>query len=115
LIKKEHDQILQKRNTSIENSPKSPDISRARNLFTIIEHIKHQPDRRQLASAIQNQHHQVNRHVSMQRQMARLDEQSRLLHERLVDKRTFGYVKSRQHQLSRAIQHHLQMTAKFCE
>jgi hypothetical protein len=51
----------------------------------------------------------------MQRQMARLDEQSRLLHDRLVDKRTFGYVKSRQHQLSRAIQHHLQMTAKFCE
>jgi len=51
----------------------------------------------------------------MQRQMARLDEQSRLLHDRLVDRRTFGYVKSRQHQLSRAIQHHLQMTAKFCE
>jgi len=80
-----------------------------------MEHIKHQPDHRHLVSAIRNQHHQVNRHVSMQRQMARLDEQSRLLHDRLVDKRTFGYVKSRQHKLSRAIQHHLQMTAKFCE
>jgi hypothetical protein len=50
----------------------------------------------------------------MQRAMARLDEQSRLLHEQLTEKRKFGYVKERQHQLSQAIQRHLGITAKFC-
>lgn len=46
--------------------------------------------------------------------MNRLNEQSRLLHERLTEKKTFGYVKERQHQLSQAIQRHLKITAKFC-
>lgn len=52
----------------------------------------------------------------MQRTMNRLDEQSRLLHERLVEKKTFGYVnvKERQHRVSQAIQRHLKITAKFC-
>lgn len=50
----------------------------------------------------------------MQRTMARLDEQSRLLHERLAEKKNFGYVKERQQQLSHAIQRHLGITAKFC-
>lgn len=79
-----------------------------------MEENKHQQKHRQLATAIQNQRHQVHRHVSMQRAMARLDEQSRLLHEQLTEKRKFGYVKERQHQLSQAIQRHLGITAKFC-
>jgi predicted component of type VI protein secretion system len=45
--------------------------------------------------------------------MTRLDEQSRLLHERLADKKPGGYVKERQQQLSQAIQRHLRITAKF--
>ncbi len=74
---------------------------------------KHRPNSRQLAIAIQNQHHLVHGYESMRRTMTRLDEQSRLLHERLADKKPGGYVKERQQQLSQAIQRHLRITAKF--
>ena len=46
--------------------------------------------------------------------MAYLDEQSRLLHERLNNRMTFGYVKEHRQQLSRDIQRHLKIAAKFC-
>jgi len=131
IIKKEHDQILRKRNSSTDNSResfnklylrKSSTHSSTesfnklylRDLFTTIQEKKHQPNRRQLASAIHNQYDQANRHLSMQRTMARLDEQSRLLHEQLAEKKTFGYVKEHQYKLSQAIQRHLKVTAKFC-
>ncbi len=110
IIKKGHDQILQKRNSSTESSDKLY----LNELFTTIQEKKHQQNRRQLASSIHNQHHQANRYVSMQRTMARLDEQSRLLHERLAEKKTFSYVREHQYQLSQAIQRHLKITAKFC-
>lgn len=75
---------------------------------------KSQANRRQLASAMYNQHHQVHRHASIRRTMAHLDEQSRLLHDRLTDRMTFGYVKEHRQQLSQDIQRHLKIAAKFC-
>jgi hypothetical protein len=65
-------------------------------------------------TALHSQDHQVNRYVSMQRTIARLNEQSRLLHERLTEKKSFGFDKERQYQLSQDIQRHLNITAKFC-
>ena len=109
--KKENDKILRKRDSTIGDSKNRSNLHE---LLTTIQEKKHDQNRRQLAIAVQNQHHLVNRHVSMQRTMTRLDEQSRLLHERLADKKTFGYVKERQHKLSQAIQRHLEITAKFC-
>ena len=61
-----------------------------------------------------NQQHLTNRHVFMQRTMANLDEQSRVLHQRLTERRSFGYVKERQHALHQALQRHLKISAKFC-
>jgi hypothetical protein len=110
ILKKTNDQILQQRNSSIGDS----NNLNLRELFTTIQNKKHQQHRRQLVSAMQNQYHQVNRHVSMQRTMTTLDEQSRLLHDRLANKKIFGYIKERQHQLSQDIQRHLKITAKFC-
>jgi hypothetical protein len=79
-----------------------------------IQEKKHQQNRRQIALALQNQDHLVHRHVSMQRTMSKLNEQSRLLHERLAEKKPCGYTRERQHQLTQAIQRHLEITAKFC-
>ncbi len=50
----------------------------------------------------------------MQRTMARLNEQSRLLHERLAERKPLCYTKERRHQLTQDIQRHLNITAKFC-
>ena len=50
----------------------------------------------------------------MQRTMSTLNEQSRLLHERLAERKPAGYVRERQKQLTHAIQRHLEITAKFC-
>ena len=113
-IRKENDVTLRKRNPTPDDASDAPAKPHLQDLLTRIQEKKYQQNRRQLATAIQNQHHLVNRHVSMQRTMARLDEQSRLLHERLAEKKNFGYVKERQQQLSHAIQRHLGITAKFC-
>ncbi len=109
--KKEHDQTLRKRNSSTNKSTKPP---KPPELLSTIQEKKHQQHRRQLALAIQNQDHLVHRHVSMQRTMSTLNEQSRLLHERLGERKPLGYVKERQNQLTQAIQRHLEITAKFC-
>lgn len=109
-----HDRTIGKRVSSRENSTKGSDVPHLQKLFTTIQEKKHYQHRRQLAVAIQNQHHLVHRHESVQRTVTRLDEQSRLLHEQLANKRTFGYNRERQHQLSLAIQTHLNVTAKFC-
>jgi len=113
-MKKEHDQTLQERNPSIKNSNLNSKPSRLQNLFLNIQEKKYQPNRRQLAVTINNQHHLVHRYVSMERTMKHLNEQSRLLHERLADKKTFGYIKERQYELRQAIQRHLKISAKFC-
>ncbi|CAF3073215.1 unnamed protein product [Rotaria sp. Silwood2] len=113
-VQKENDQTLRKRNSSIGNSTKSSHTPHLKDLLTTIQDRKDQQNRRQLELVMQNQHHLAHRHVSMQRTMAVLDEQSRQLQERLTDKKTFGYNKERQHKLSQAIQRHLKITAKFC-
>jgi hypothetical protein len=100
IIRKEHDQILGKQDSSIDKP-----YSREKKL---------QQDRHRILTARHNQHHQVHQYVSMQRTMARLDEQSRLLHQRLAEKKTFGFSKERQYQLSQDIQRHLNITMKFC-
>jgi len=100
IIKKEHDQILRKQESSSDKS-----YSREKKL---------KQNRHRIMTAIHSQDHQVNRYVSMQRTIARLNEQSRLLHERLTEKKSFGFDKERQYQLSQDIQRHLNITAKFC-
>ena len=101
-ITQEHDQTLRKRNLSIENLTNTSSVLYSQELSKIVQG-RREKDHRQLASAIRNQNHLTNRHVSMKRAMATLDEQSYLLHERLSDKKTFDYNKQRQNQLSRAI------------
>ena len=113
-MKREHDQILQKRNSSPNSSVNSSDKSYLQKIFRTIEEKKHGQHRRQLASAVNNQQYQTNRHISMERKMTILDEQSRTLHQRLAEKKPFGYVRERQQQLSQTIQRHLNITAKFC-
>ncbi len=96
-IKKEHDRTLRQRNLFNKN----PTSSNIANLF-----LNNQEKT--------SQHHLAIRHVHMKRTMLLLDEQSRLLHERLTDKKCFGYVKEHQHELKKAIQRHLEISAKFC-
>jgi len=113
-VKKENDQILQERNPKHDQTKNLPTKPQFRQILTNIQEKKYSQNHRQLAMAIQNQQHIVNRHLSMQKTMNRLDEQSRWLHEQLAEKKTFGYVRERQHKLSQAIQRHLEITAKFC-
>jgi len=96
-IRKEHDRTLRQRNSLNKNSTSS----NHENLF-----LNNQEKN--------SQHHLAIRHVYMKRTMLLLDEQSRLLHERLTDKKSFGYVKEHQHKLKKAIQRHLEISAKFC-
>ena len=111
-MKREHDRTVRERNVSTPTS--SSTSSQLQQLFSSIQEKKHQPNRRQLAVTIQNQHYLLKRHVSMQRTMATLDEQSLRLHTQLTDKATFGYARERRHDLSRAIKRHLETSAKFC-
>ena len=111
-MKKDHDRTVRERNVSTPTS--SSASSQLQELFSSIQEKKYQPNRRQLAVTIQNQQYLLNRHVSMQRTMASLDEQSLRLHTQLTDKTTFGYVRERRHDLSREIQRHLKTSAKFC-
>lgn len=90
-IGKEHDQTLIQRNSS------SPLVI--------------QENRRQLAF---NQQHLAHRHRQMKRTKSLLDEQSRLLHERLNDKKSFAYIKDERYELKQDIQRHLNISAKFC-
>jgi hypothetical protein len=92
-IKKEHDQILQQRNSHL---------------------IQEKQNHRQLSATAYTQHYLANRHAYMERTMARLNEQSRLLHKQLAAKKIFASVKDHQHELQQAIQRHLKMSGKFC-
>jgi hypothetical protein len=100
-MKKEHDQTVQERNPSATNSNRTPSRNTSANS-------------RPLSSALHTQRHLAKRHAYMEHTKARLDEQSRLLHEQLAEKKNFGYVKDHQHELQQAIQHHLKLSAKFC-
>jgi hypothetical protein len=71
-------------------------------------------NRSQFAITLRNQYHLANRHVYMERTKERLDEQSRLLHDRLTDKKNFNYAKEHRRELKHAIYRHLESSAKFC-
>ncbi|CAF1030491.1 unnamed protein product [Rotaria sp. Silwood1] len=113
-MKKEHDQTLQQRNSSNENSDVDSFSSSFQDLFTNIQNKKYQPNRRQLALTIDNQYRLANRHNSIKRTKTSLDEQSRLLYERLTEKKNFTFTNNSQHNLKQAIQRHLRISAKFC-
>jgi hypothetical protein len=113
-MKKEHDQTLRERTLSTEPTDFDSNASHLQNLFTNIQQNKYQKNRRQLAAAMQNQNRLANRHISMERIKTRLDEESRLLHERLYDKKKFAYVKEDQYEIKQAIKRHLEISAKFC-
>lgn len=109
-LKKEHDQCLMPQEEEKENQ--------ADDLFkhwsTRSQEKKYYQSRRQITLAQHNQNHLLHRYVSLQRTQARLDEESRRLHERLAEKKLFGRAKEHRHQLSQDIQRHLLITAKFC-
>ncbi|CAF3299908.1 unnamed protein product [Rotaria socialis] len=110
-----HDKTLRKHNPSTENSTKASNTAaHLKEFLKTVDEKKHEHSSRQLALAIQNQNHLVHRHISLQRTKTRLDEQSRLLYERLTQKKILGYDKERQQKLSQAIESHLKVTAKFC-
>ncbi len=113
-MKKEHDKTLRQRNPSNKNSDVDTSSSDLSTIVSEIQEKQYQPDHRQLALTIHNQHRIANRYISMERTMSRLDKQSRLLHERLTDKKKFGFVKESRHELKQAIQRHLEISAKFC-
>ncbi|CAF5080959.1 unnamed protein product [Rotaria sp. Silwood1] len=113
-MKKEHDQTLQQRNSSNENSDVDSFSSSFQDLFTNIQNKKYQPNRRQLALTIDNQYRLANRHDTIKRTKTSLDEQSRLLYERLTEKKNFTFTNNSQHDLKQAIQRHLRISAKFC-
>lgn len=69
-------------------------------------------EHRQLAFTIYNQYHLAHRHEFIKRTVTNLDEQSRLLRERLVEKR-FSYVEDYQNDFKKAMQSHLKIAAKF--
>ncbi|CAF1274479.1 unnamed protein product [Adineta steineri] len=108
---KDHDQTLRKRKLSIADTDLN--LSPIQQLFTKIEQKKYHQNRRQLAATVKNQNYLANRYVYIGNTKARLDEQSRLLHERLTDKRTFGYDKEQQKELRQSIKRHLEISAKF--
>ena len=113
-VKKENDKLLRQRNP--QRNPLPSQVSRPewQETITRIQENKYKQSHRPLAFAVQNQNHLVNRHISMQRTMNKLDEQSRLLRERLADKKTFGYIKEQRQKLSKEIQRHLEVSAKVC-
>ena len=111
-IKKEHDQTLRIRHPSNEDF--KPICSPLQNLRTNIEEKKYQLNRRQLVLTMHNQYRLANRYVNLKRTNERLDEQSRLLRERLTDKKKFAYVKESHYEIKQAIQRHLEISAKFC-
>jgi hypothetical protein len=113
-IKKEHDKTLRERNPSNKNSDLNSNVSHFQNLLTNLQQTKYQKNRRQLTATISNQNRLANRYISMERTKTRLDEQSRLLHERLYDKKKFAYVKEDQYEIKQAIKRHLEISAKFC-
>ena len=114
-MKQDNDHVLRQRQHAHDDAAIGTDGSRLPELLTALHDGQSQrPSRRHLAVAIQNQDHLVHRHESMQRAMAVLDEQSRLLHERLGERKPLGYDKQRQHQLTQAIERHLKVSAKFC-
>ena len=114
-MKQESDRVLRQRQHTHDNATTATPVSHLPELLTAPHDGQSQrSSRRHLAVAIQNQDHLVHRHVSMQRAMTILDEQSRLLHERLGERKPLGYDKQRQHQLTQAIERHLKVSAKFC-
>ncbi|UJR31755.1 hypothetical protein I4U23_019233 [Adineta vaga] len=95
-----------------ETFPKrSSSITCSHNIHVISPENKH----RRLESARRNHDYEINRHLIIERKKTLLDKQNLQLQEQINDKRTFGYDKVRQRQLSQAIQRHLQISAKFSE
>lgn len=113
-IRKENDRTLCERTYQRDSTSSQSNRPEWHEAFVKIQEKKYEKNRRPMMAAIQNQNHLVNRHLSMQRTMAKLDEQSRLLKEKLNDKRTFGYVREHRQKLSNAIQRHLEISAKVC-
>ncbi|UJR14926.1 hypothetical protein I4U23_001908 [Adineta vaga] len=107
---KDHDQTLRQQNLTNNDV----EGNYFQNLLRNLQDRKYHPERRQLTAVVKNQHHLANRHAYMRDTKARLDEQSRLLHERLTDKRMFGYRKERQNELHQSIKRHLEISGKFC-
>ncbi|CAF1051356.1 unnamed protein product [Adineta ricciae] len=110
-MSKDRDQTLQQRNSTQEYGS---EINHFQNLLAQLEKKEYHPKRRQMTIAMGNQRRSANRHAYMMDIKTRLDEQSRLLQEQLVGKRTFGYKKEQQNELHRAIKRHLEISAKFC-
>ncbi|CAF4107611.1 unnamed protein product [Rotaria sordida] len=106
-INKEHDQILQQRNLSNKNS-------NVNSFSSNLQEEKYQSNCRQLVLTIHHQYHLVNRYDSIKRIQTSLDEQSRLLHKQLFEKKNIDFTNNYQHNLKQAIQRHLRISAKFC-
>ncbi|CAF1421276.1 unnamed protein product [Rotaria sordida] len=106
-INKEHDQILQQRNLSNKNS-------NVNSFSSNLQEEKYQSNCRQLVLTIHHQYHLANRYDSIKRIQTSLDEQSRLLHKQLFEKKNIDFTNNYQHNLKQAIQRHLRISAKFC-
>jgi hypothetical protein len=113
-ITKDHDQTFQHRDSSAVDTDFNSNRVYLQDLLAKMEEKTFHQNHRQLAAAIHNQRHLAHRHVFIKSTKARLDEQSHLLHERLADKRTFGYNKEHHNELRQAIKLHLKVSAKFC-
>ena len=90
--KQEYVQTLPQRTSSAENSNMNCAPSNFRELLVKIQKHKHQQSYRQLAVIIHNQYHLANRHDSLKRNATNLNEQSRVLQEKLTDKKRFSYI-----------------------
>ena len=104
---------MQQRTSSVENLNIDSSSSNLRELLVKIHENKHQQSRRQLAVIIHNQYHLANRHDSIKRKVTNLAEQSRLLQEKLTDKKRFSYINENHYVLKQAIEHHHRIAAKF--
>ena len=109
--KKDYDQSFIHRESQKENSSLE---QQQRECSSRLQERKYHQYRRHITLAIHNQHHLVNRYMSIQRTQNRLDDESRRLHERLAEKKIFGRAKEHRHHLSQDIQRHLEITARFC-
>ena len=106
-IKKENDRTIRAREQTV--IPTMP-----ANLREMFGNIEEDLSQQGFGLTLRNQYHLANRHLSMKRAMTRLDEQSRLLHERLIDKKQFVHAREDQYALKQAIKRHLEISAKFC-
>lgn len=112
-MRKENDQTNRERQPSMVTSSSSL-LSSNSHWQNISSNMEENQSRQEFALTFRNQRYLASRHLSMSRTMARLDEQSRLLRERLADKKQFLHPKEEQSALRQAIKRHLEISAKFC-